>query len=178
MAWTADAILKALAAAPERQCMNYASLAEATGIAVRGLQNACQLLIKHGFITRTAAGCHKITAAGRAAVEAQAPIRPGKHAPNPLRQRAWELLRMLQKTSLQELCIAAAEGGERDIESALGKYVRALARAEYLVRLPVKGANGALRYRLARNTGPQAPVWDPINKVMRDPNNNEVHACG
>lgn len=178
MVWSSDAILMALANAPSGDCMHYNALAQATGMQVRSLQNACQLLIKHGFIRRSALGCHRITATGREAVAASQPIRPGKHVPNPLRQRAWELLRMLQKTTLMELCITAAEGGERDIFSSLGKYVRALERAGYLQRLPIKAADGALRYRLARNSGPQAPVWDAINKTMRDPNTNEVHKCG
>jgi hypothetical protein len=105
-------------------------------------------------------------------------VRPGKHQPNPLRQRAWEALRMLQKTTLEELCLLTKEGAERDIESALGKYVRALEAAGYLQRLPIKAPNGALRYRLVRNSGPQAPVWDAVIQVMRDPNTKEVHACG
>jgi hypothetical protein len=178
MAWTSDQILTALAAEGAQRCVTYARLHTVTGLELRAIQNACGLLIKHGFITRTDQGCHRITDAGSAAVNASAPVRPGKHTPNPLRQRAWDALRMLQKTTLEEICLLSKEGGERDIESALGKYVRALDRAGYLQRLPIKAANGALRYRLVRNSGPQAPVWDAVIQVMRDPNTHEVHTCG
>lgn len=178
MAWTSDKILDAIVSNGAAECVHYSRLAELTSLPQRAIENACQLLIKHGFIVRTAKGCHQITATGLDAIKDNKPVRPGKHQPNPLRQRAWEAMRMLQKFTLEELCLLAKEGGERDITSALGKYLRALERAGYLQRLPIKAPNGALRYRLVRNSGPQAPVWDAINKQVRDPNTHEVHACG
>lgn len=178
MAWRSDAILTALALHGARECVTTARLAEHAMMDVRAVQNACALLLRHDFISRTQRGCHKITASGLAAHQQSAQVRPGKHAPNPLRQRAWAAMRIAQKFSIPDICLMAAEGNERDIEFALGKYLRALERAGYLVRLPVKERGGFIRYRLVRSSGPLAPQWRAIDNTVRDANTDEVFTCG
>ena len=71
-----------------------------------------------------------------------------------------------------------AQGGERDISSNIGKYLRGLERAGYLVRMPKREAgtaltsNGFARWWLPddKDTGPRAPVLSVRKGTVYDPN--------
>lgn len=184
MAWKTERLLTVIGEAAPRDCITEARLAELTGYDARSVENCCLKLRKHGLLARTERGCHKLTAAGRAALEQGARIRSGPRGKwsgvnlqkETLRTRAWLGMRLKRKFTLDDLVMLAARGGERHAESNLGKYVRALARAGYVRQLQVREAgtamtsNGFVRWMLVQNTGPEAPVWRPSRGTVYDPN--------
>ncbi len=95
--------------------------------------------------------------------------------PDTERQRLWSALRIAKKATLAELAEACSRGPkpERTIWNAR-KFMQALSRAGIVVVLPVrtKGyaptSNGFLRYGLATDLGPLAPV--PGKDSVFDPN--------
>ena len=97
-----------------------------------------------------------------------------------LRQRAWWVMRRHGVFTLPELLATLASGAERDAESNLGRYVRALAKAGILKiegrATPEKmTSNGCIRYRLAVDNGRKAPVWRNRAGVVYDPNDGAVY---
>jgi hypothetical protein len=96
--------------------------------------------------------------------------------PGTLRERVWRALRLRRKASIPDLVMLVAEGGERDIESNIGKYLSALGRAGYLQKLPLRErgtaltSNGYIRWWLVQDTGPLAPVWRVKADTVYDPN--------
>ena len=114
-------------------------------------------------------------------------MKPGQTAPRTttrgLRQRAWWVMRRHGVFTLTELLATLASGTERDAESNLGRYVRALAKAGIL---KVEGraspekmtSNGCYRYRLAVDNGRKAPVWRQRTGTVYDPNDGVVYPLG
>lgn len=100
-----------------------------------------------------------------------------------LRARAWWVMRETPRFSVTDLLAIVATGGEADAASNLGKYLRALSRAGILVEIGRKAptsltSNGEIIYRLARNTGPKAPVWRVSRQEVYDPNSGFAWAIG
>lgn len=182
--WKTERLLTVIGEAAPRDCITEARLAELTGHDARSIEASCRKLRKHGLLALTARGCHKLTDAGRAAVEQCARVRSGPRGKwtgvhvqkDTLRTRAWLAMRIKGKFTLDDLVMLAARGDERHAGSNLGKYVRALALAGYVRRLQVREAgiavtsNGFMRWMLVQNTGPQAPVWRPSRGTVYDPN--------
>lgn len=183
--WKTQALLKAIAAASPRECITEARMVEITGHDARSIENSCLKLRKYGLLSKTERGCHKLTAAGRAAYQAgtarliSGP--KGKHIAaritrGTLRERAWTAMRLKGKFSVADLVMLCVEGGERAIESNLRKYLRALERVGYVRQLAVREqgsaptSNGCVRYQLLVNTGPLAPVWRLSHAKVYDPN--------
>lgn len=100
-----------------------------------------------------------------------------------LRQRAWWVMRRHGVFTVPELLATLADGSERDAESNLGRYVRALVKAGIL-KIEGRAAaekltsNGCLRYRLAIDNGRQAPVWRVHAQAVYDPNDGTVYPMG
>lgn len=184
MAWIAEQLLTAIAQAARYDCITEARMVQITGLGAKQVEDATLRLRKHGLITRTGPGCHKLTAAGRAACLAGARVRSGPRGQETghrtrdagLRQRAWNALRMGKKMTIDDIIMRAAAGGERDPRANLGKYLRALARAGYVCQMPVREAalnassNGCVRWWLVNNTGPIAPVWRVSRDTLWDQN--------
>lgn len=187
MIWTAEAVLTAIKDSGQIDCVREADLVDHTGLSPKQVEQACLKLRKHGLLEKCEQGCHTITEAGQAAITQSVKLRmrsgPKAHtAPkinkNSLRIKVWRAIRIRQKFSIPELAMLVAEGGEKDITSNIGKYVRALEKARYLVKLTKRDAgsaitsNGHHRYWLNPefNTGPQAPVWRVAKKTVFDPN--------
>lgn len=192
MVWIAEHILTAIAQAKPRQCFTRRDVELATGMTAKQVENACGKLARHGLIEQAGKGCLKLTAAGRAAAEGGAKLRSGPRGRQPgsrgrgegLRARAWRAMRVRRKFAVADLVMLAAEGGERDPESNLLKYIRALTRAGILVELKHRAApasltsNGGKRWWLmeTRDPGPLAPtvrwnrnqVYDPNSEVLHD----------
>ncbi len=183
--WATEQLLVAIAAATAaRECITEARLVEITGKNAKSIENSCRILRKHGLISKNAQGCHKLTPAGRAAVDQELRLRSGPKGPRSghlvregtLRDRAWRAMRIKGKFTIDDIVMLSVEGEERDVRSNLGKYFRALARAGFLVPLPAREAgtaptsNGFVRYLLVRNTGPKAPVMKASRGMVYDPN--------
>lgn len=187
MAWTAEQLLTAVGQASPRECITEARMAEITGLTPLQVEHAALKLRRHGFLTKTGQGCHKLTAAGRAALAAGARVRSGPHGEQPgprprghgLRQRTWNALRTGKKLTIDDIIMRVTEGGERDPRSNIGKYLRVLARAGYLRQMPVREAalnptsNGCARWWLVKDTGPKAPLWCQRRAAVFDPNTEE-----
>jgi len=184
MTWTAEQLLTAVGQASPRECITEARMAEITGLTPRQIEPAVLRLRKHGFLAKTGQGCHKLTAAGRAALAAGAKIRSGprgaeyghRRIKSGLRQRVWNALRSGKKLTIDDIIMRVAEGGERDPRSNIRKYLAALARAGYVRQMPVREAalnptsNGCVRWWLVKDTGTVAPVWRQRHGALYDGN--------
>jgi len=193
MIWTSNIILAAIADAYHVDCVREADLVHSTGLTETQVDRACLKLRKHGFLDKCGQGCHTITEAGRIAMAEGKKIISGPNGKqsaarinkNSLRIKVWRAMRIRSKFSIPELAMLVAQGGEKDITSNIGKYVRALQKAGYLAEMGKreKGSaitsNGHKRYWLIpeRNTGIQAPVWRISAKTVYDPNTELEHAC-
>lgn len=97
-----------------------------------------------------------------------------------LRERAWWVIRRLNRFTLDELFLTAADGSERDAPANLQKYISALERVGVLVRLQRRApgtaptSNGHVIWRLARDLGRAAPVWRSAQQVLFDPNSGAL----
>lgn len=188
MAWIAEQVLQAIRDDRICDCITEDRLMMTTSLSRRQVQQSCRLLRASGLLEKTEAGCHSITRAGLEAIKAGARYRSGpKDAKqngkriwkDTCRIRIWRAMRIRRKFTVPEIIILVADGSERgDVTSNVQKYVRALARAGYLVELPRREAgsaptsNGYKRWWLRddKDSGPQAPVWRLERGTVYDPN--------
>jgi hypothetical protein len=192
MAWIAELILTAIAEAAAADCFTARDIERATGMSAKQVENAVGKLRRHDLVQLVTPGCLRITEAGRAAAAGRARIRSGPRGQQPgargradgLRVRAWRAMRLRRKFSVGDLVALCAQGDERNPESNLLKYIRALTRAGILVELARREtplsptSNGAKRWWLmeSRDPGPLAPsvrwqrnqVYDPNSEVLHD----------
>ena len=185
--WKSEAVLTAIGKATPAECITEARLVDLTGFDPRSIENCCMKLRRHGLLTKTDRGCHKLTPSGRAAAAEGVKLRSGPQGPRngrvvrlgTVRDRAWHAMRIKRKFCIDDLVMLVAEGSERDIESNIGKYVHALARAGYVRQLRVREAglsltsNGCVRWLLLRDSGPKPPIWRVGRNTVYDPNNEE-----
>ena len=193
MTWTSERILQQLKDCEAGQCITEQDLMTQTGFTAHQVDQACLKLRKHGLLEKSDQGCHTITDAGAAAIANNKVLRSGpngmhtgkrKLSKNTLRIRVWRAIRIRQKFSIPELSMLVAEGGEKDITSNIGKYIRALNKAGYLTELAKRErgnaitSNGHKRYWLVpeMDTGPEAPVWMVSKQAVYDPNNEIEHS--
>lgn len=186
MAWIAEQLLHAIGKAAPNDCITEPALESLTGLGTRSVEQAVLKLRRHGLVEKVARGCHKLTDAGRAAIESGATLRSGPRGPHTgkrvvkdtLRTRVWRAIRLRRKFTIPDLISLVAEGGERDIESNIRKYLKVLTRAGILTELPRREggnaltSNGYKRWWLAdeKDTGPKAPVWRQGADTVFDPN--------
>lgn len=184
MAWTAETLLTTIGKHGLAECITEARLSELTGLDKRQVDNACHKLRRHGFITRVGAGCHRLTDAGKEAITHTTQLRSGPKGPETghrrrspgMRQRIWNALRTGKKMTIDDIILLVADGDEADPRSNVGKYVRGLAKAGYVIAMPVREAplsltsNGAIRWWLVTDTGPAAPVLRVSRQCIYDPN--------
>lgn len=111
-------------------------------------------------------------------------MRAGQNAPRKvttgLRQQAWWVMRRRIVFTLPELLATIATGAERDAESNIGRYVRALEKVGILKvdgRAPPENltSNGCIRYRVAIDNGRKAPVWRQRAGGVYDPNTGDCY---
>lgn len=196
MAWIAEQLLTAIGQAAPQECITGAKLVALTSLDDKQVDNAARKLRKHGLLELTDPGCYRLTAAGKEALSAGKTLRSGPRNSGQartrvwrdyLRARVWRAIRIRRKFSIPDLEMLVAQGGEKDIASNIGKYLRALERAGYLVKLPKREAgtaltsNGFMRWWLPdeKNTGPLAPVIRVARQTLYDPNlEQEVPLCG
>lgn len=191
MAWIAEAVLTAIKESGMRECITEERLLELTDLTKRKVQESCRRLCHSGLLEKTAEGCHTITKAGIEALAAGAHYRSGpKDAKqngkriwkNTLRIRIWRAIRIRRKFTVPEIITLVVDDSARgDVTSNVQKYVRALAKAGYLIEMAKReqgGAttsNGYKRWWLtdAKDTGPLAPVYRARQSSVFDPNTNE-----
>ena len=196
MIWTSEIVLTAISLnhGVTTDCIREEFLVDLTKLTPTQVEQACLKLRKHGLLEKCDKGCHAVTDAGREAIAAGAKLRSGpkswtapKVNKNSLRIKVWRAMRLRQKFSIPDLAMLVAEGGEKDIASNIGKYVRALCKAGVVIKMPKREAgtslnsNGHIRYWLTpeKNTGPQAPVWRVGKQTIYDPNTEmELPLCG
>ena len=182
----------AIVQAGTRECVTEESLINATGYTLKQVQESCLLLRRRGLLTKTDRGCHKLTKAGRTALGEGVKLHSGpneKHCgryvrSGSLRERAWSAMRIKRRFTIDDLVMLVVKGGERDVKSNLGKYLRALARAGFVRQLPIRetprtlSGPGCIRYALLRDSGPKPPVWRLAYGEVWDPNTEETFKLG
>lgn len=187
MAWIAEQLLEAIGRAAPRDCITEETVMQITGLTARQVEQGILKLRQHGLVEKVSTACHRLTDAGRAANAEGLKIRsgprgggqPGKRIhKDTLRIRVWRAMRIRRKFSIPDLVTLVAQGGEKDIESNIRKYISALTRADILTELPRREAgtaltsNGYKRYwlREEKDTGPAAPVWRQAANTVYDVN--------
>lgn len=153
---------------------------------------AAGVLAQRGLLERPAPGRYRLNSAGRLALANGAEIKSGPRATRAtavqtrsLRARLWRAMRAMQKFSLDDVLLRAANGDEADAPNNAIKYINALERAGYLVRMRQRlpgdapTSNGFVRWLLVRNTGPLAPIWQTRQGRLFDPNTQDTYplAC-
>lgn len=196
MAWIAEQLLKVIGKHAPDECITEDKLITLTKLKPRQVENATRKLRKHSLIILTAPGCFRLTNAGKTALASEGGrLRSGPRGQQPgarvhknsLRARVWRAIRIRRKFSIPEIEPLVAQGVEKDVRSNIGKYIKALEEAGYLVKMRKREAgsaltsNGFCRWWLPdeNDTGPLAPVWRPTKNTVFDPNNGkEVPLCG
>lgn len=190
MAWISEQLLTAIGRHAPAECITAERLITLAGLDARQVDNAQRKLRIHGLIELTGPGCYRLTSAGIEALAAGgAAVRSGPNGIQPgtrifkdtLRARVWHAIRIRRKFSVRDLEMLVAQGGERDIGSNIGKYLRGLERAGYLVKLSRREAgtaltsNGFARWWLLdeKDTGPRAPVLSLHKGIVYDPNTEQ-----
>lgn len=165
-------------------------IATATSLDIDQVWKSCETLVKNKLITRPERGVYRITEAGKAAITHGKGCMPGPKAPtgpvsrrrNTFTQRLWNALRIEQKGTIGGFVsmILQEDEDEQAAMTAAQKYICALCRANYMVRLPGRSrgtavtSNGYVRYLLVVNSGPKAPMVRRIEKSIFDPNVDQV----
>lgn len=172
-------------------CLTIDELDACTDVQRSSISKSVNMLISRGFAERVEIGCYQLTRAGRKAAQNGEKIGAGRWRPLPeraqrprasLRQKAWNVMRMGDVFTSDDLAMLAGSGYRRPIAD-LQSYICLLRRAGYLHEMPVRkrgttpGHQGFRRYRLIRNTGPIAPVWQANRKVLFDHNLGERGEC-
>lgn len=187
MAWIAEQLLTVISEATLLDCFTENRVWMLSGLGQRQVEQGILKLRQHGLVDKVGRGCHKLTDAGREAVASGLKLRSGPRGggqtgkrihKDTLRIRVWRAIRIRRKFSIPDLVSLVAEGGERDIESNIRKYLSALTRAGILTALPRREAgtaltsNGYKRWWLRdeKDSGPLAPVWRQGANTVYDPN--------
>ena len=194
MAPLGDDLLTALAGAPLGEAVAVQALADATGLTNRAVCNGLATLQRHHLVEAIRRGHYRLTDAGRqAAMDGRAPT-SGPNGPtgprlgrrkSTLRDRVWSALRMERSATVPDLLRAASSGAERAAAGNIGRYLRTLERAGYVVAKPRRRPGAALTspghicWLLVRDTGPRAPRIRRVDGgwLVSDPNNGEATPC-
>lgn len=189
MAWVSQQVLASLAvAAPGGFGRRLGWIEIASGVRGRPLENALLKLRRRGWVAYEKS-YYSVTAAGRAFIDSGKRVTSGPRGPETgrrlyagtLRERVWRAIRIRRKFSVLEIIPLVVKGAEKDAESNVGKYLRALTRSGFLAALPSRErgtaptSNGFKRYLLVRDSGPQAPRWRAGRSTVYDPNTEEEH---
>jgi hypothetical protein len=187
MAWIAEQVLTAIRDSGMRECITEERLLELTDLTKRQVQQSCRLLRGSSLLEKTGEGCHTITKAGLEALKAGARYRSGPKDgkqtgkrvwKDTVRIRIWRAIRIRRKFTVPEIITLVADDARGDMTSNVQKYVRALAKAGYLIELPRREqgtaitSNGYKRWWLTddKDTGPEAPIWRLEKGTVFDPN--------
>jgi hypothetical protein len=172
-------------------CLTIDVLASQLDLPRYKVAKAVARLSQRNLLARVEEGCFSATEAGLAmiangdAVSNGAPstaVAARKPFRGTLRQRAWNVMRIQPSFTIRHIAMVAS-AGTGNPEKNLQKWFLGLERAGYLSRLGQRqpgdrpGSNGCVRYRLARDTGPHAPVLSDVHGLIRDPNSGKDFPC-
>lgn len=176
----------------EGECQTIDQIVSALRLTHRQVSNGAGKLILRNYLERVEIGCYQLTRDGLTAkhngtVITSGPWRPdtaGTRKPvrDTFRQRLWSAMRMSGAFTIGELVMAASRD-DADPENHTGRYLRYLKAAGYVVELPVRAkgthqtSNGFKRYRLLKNTGPTAPLYQAKHRSLHDYNSGEDIPC-
>ncbi|WP_275789745.1 hypothetical protein [Pararhizobium gei] len=162
-------------------CQSLAELDAGLDADYRQIANAAYAFISRGFLERAEHGCFQLTPAGMAAAESgfvvnTRPLRTyqphlRKRPKNNMRQRAWNAMRISVSFTIGDIVIACVRD-EICAEKNLQRYFRALKAAGYLAEMP-RRIGGFKRFRLIKDTGPQAPAELQKRRALIDYNLSE-----
>ena len=99
-----------------------------------------------------------------------------------LRAKAWWIIRNRRETTLENLLNTISDGSQKDAESNIGKYLRALTTAGILKVQPTRAkgtaltSNGHYRYGLVIDCGEKAPVWRQPLKQIYCPSTGDIYS--
>lgn len=175
----------------EGDCLDMDHLAERLPLSRRTISDAARVMVGREWVERVEAGCFRLTAEGRRAHAAGEIIRYGSNRPKQrnrprrktLTSRLWRAMRLTRQFTLNSLLELAARGEASQTFSAR-KFVRALERAGYVLRLPRRepgsspSSNGYVRWILVKDTGEMPPMVRRGAAVLFDPNTGEEVPCG
>ena len=189
MTWTSEQIMQTIQVHMLNECITNARLVELTGLKPEQVGNSTSKLHQNGFIKVVDKGCFRITQAGITALDQKTNLRSGPKGKlqipriyrDSLRVRVWRAIRIRSSFSIPDLLPIVTKGGEKDAQSNIYKYIKALESAGYLIRMGKRmpgtamTSNGFARWRLdlEKNTGPQAPIWRMGKGSVFDPNTEE-----
>ncbi|MDE6735767.1 MAG: hypothetical protein K2J64_09910 [Desulfovibrio sp.] len=148
-------------------------IASALGVTSVGVWQVCKCLLSHGLLHTVEGRMHGLTAAGKELAKNGGWIpcqRAGRAATSrgrTLRQRAWNVLRMAEQTTVPDLLRVVCEGDEERAEENLRNYCRALYLAGILGKTR---RTGAYFLRCEANTGDKAPAYNRESKTVTDRN--------
>jgi len=157
----------------------------------RQVSDAASCLLRRDYLDRMAAGCYQLSEAGIAAAAAGEVIKSGPRGPhsgirefrNTLRERAWRSMRLRGRFTIPDLVADAATEDDSDPVGNIGRYLRALRGAGYVIELPRRAegsamtSNGFKRWILSRDTGPKAPSVRSKVNAIHDFNTGEDVPC-
>lgn len=142
-------------------------------LTLKQVSTATSRLVARRLIERVEAGVFVLAPAGRAFLADGGTLKVGRYKRlsgqryprhDTLRARAWRAMRLKKTFTLSDLVTVAAVAGDKDPYSAISAYVRALETHGYVIADPARvvdgkpTSNGLKRWRLVRDTGPEAPT--------------------
>lgn len=187
MTWPANKILRVLAALGVAATAQ--TIADATGMTIEQVWDACDTLVKNKLAIRKERGVYLITDAGSAALADGKEVKPGPKGPTgpkvrrgTLRERLWRAIRKERKGTIGNFLSLVLQDGEDEDKATENaqKYICILCQAGYMQRLPGKQqgtalcSNGFTRYILVVNNGPLAPVVRRVQRQLYDPNTGKT----
>jgi hypothetical protein len=171
----------ALATLPAHQSWTPVALGMRLGTGFCAAQRHLQQLVRAGLARPCLVVAYQLTPEGVMAAKERRHITrtPRKQrSVSPLRQRAWQAARMLEKFTVAdvlELAVQATENG-RSAERITRDYLNNLSRAGILRRMR-SGRTPKARYFLLRDLGPMAPVWRKRQREVLDRNSGRIIPC-
>lgn len=156
-------------------------LAVALGARGESIARACRCLRRYNLV-HSVESLHGLTAEGQrwvvtgGWVPCQRQGRAASSEGRTLRQKAWGVLRMADKTTVADLMRTICDGGEKGAADNLRNYLSALYRAGMVGKT---ARTGAYFLRPEANTGPRAPAYNRVEKSVTDRNTGKtVHIGG
>lgn len=163
-----------------------AGIARAGGLTPKQVVKSCGTLLRRGFVGHIENGRYRINPSGRELLRAGNAVTSGPNGPTghrenrqTLRERLWRALSLVRKATIPELLDLAAAGVEKNANNNARKYLIALERSGYVIRMGrrIPGtsptSNGFVRWFLVKESGPKAPVYCGKKHIVFDPNTNE-----